>query len=292
MEQPLRFVWLEITGQCQLECAHCYAVSGPAGTHGTMTVRDWRRLIDQAADLGVGMVQFIGGEPTLHPDLSELINHGLNAGLEVEVFSNLVHVPRRLWETFSLPGVRLATSWYSDDPVELAAITHRPSHSRTRAGIVEALRRSIPLRVGIVGVLNGQRTEQARRMLAALGVTDIDYDDLRQVGRGIRDRRPGPEQLCGQCASGVLAIASDGTAWPCVFSRWLPVGNVRQSALSDIVTGPEMRSVTGYLQASLTPVETPCVPKMCDPQCGPSCSPACRPRGDCRPVGGCVPQYR
>jgi MoaA/NifB/PqqE/SkfB family radical SAM enzyme len=25
----LSFVWLEITGKCQLECAHCYADSGP-----------------------------------------------------------------------------------------------------------------------------------------------------------------------------------------------------------------------------------------------------------------------
>lgn len=292
MGQPLRFVWLEITGKCQLQCAHCYAASGPDGAHGTMTVRDWRRVIDQATDLGVGMVQFIGGEPTLHPALPELVDHALEAELQVEVFSNLVHVPGKLWETFSRPGVRLATSWYSDDPAEHAIITRRPSHFRTRAGIAEALHRSIPLRVGIVGVRDGQRTEQARKTLTALGVTDIGYDDLRQVGRGVRDRRPGPEQLCGRCADGVLAVASDGTAWPCVFSRWLPVGNVRQTALSDILTGPEMESATGYLRANFVPVETPCVPKMCDPQCGPSCSPACRPRGDCRPVGGCVPVYR
>lgn len=31
---PLRFLWLEITGRCQLACAHCYADSGPTGTHG------------------------------------------------------------------------------------------------------------------------------------------------------------------------------------------------------------------------------------------------------------------
>ena len=37
---PLRFLWLEITGKCQLECTHCYADSGPKGTHGTMATRD------------------------------------------------------------------------------------------------------------------------------------------------------------------------------------------------------------------------------------------------------------
>lgn len=30
-----------------------------------MTAAHWRRVIDEAAGLGVDMVQFIGGEPTL-----------------------------------------------------------------------------------------------------------------------------------------------------------------------------------------------------------------------------------
>jgi MoaA/NifB/PqqE/SkfB family radical SAM enzyme len=49
----LDFLWLEITGRCQLACEHCYASSGPSGTHGTMATADWKRTIDQAVDLGV-----------------------------------------------------------------------------------------------------------------------------------------------------------------------------------------------------------------------------------------------
>ena len=75
--RDLRFVWLEITGSCQLACVHCYAESGPTGTHGTMTGGDWRRVIDQAAALGVRLVQFIGGEPTMHPELPRLVDHAL-----------------------------------------------------------------------------------------------------------------------------------------------------------------------------------------------------------------------
>lgn len=66
------FLWLEITGRCQLECQHCYAESGPSGTHGAMSTVDWLRVLDQAAALGVQTVQFIGGEPTLRPDLPRL----------------------------------------------------------------------------------------------------------------------------------------------------------------------------------------------------------------------------
>ncbi|MBP2321212.1 MoaA/NifB/PqqE/SkfB family radical SAM enzyme [Kibdelosporangium banguiense] len=68
----LSFVWLEITGKCQLKCEHCYADSGPSGTDGVMTLADWSRVIDQAAGLGTRMVQFIGGEPTLYPGVARL----------------------------------------------------------------------------------------------------------------------------------------------------------------------------------------------------------------------------
>lgn len=46
--------------------------------------------------------------------------------------------------------------------------------------------RSIPLRVGVVDLGDDQRTRQAAGELAALGVADVGYDRLRQVGRGIR----------------------------------------------------------------------------------------------------------
>jgi hypothetical protein len=112
--QDLRFVWLELTGRCPLLCDHCYAGSGPKGTDGAMLPEDWLRVINEVAQLGGRMVQFIGGEPTLHRSLPVFVDHALAGGLEVEVFSNLVHVSPQLWEVFAQPGVRLATSYYSD----------------------------------------------------------------------------------------------------------------------------------------------------------------------------------
>lgn len=294
----LSFVWLEITGKCQLECVHCYASSGPTGTHGPLTSEDWCRVIDQAADLGVRMVQLIGGEPTLHPALPTLIGHTLAAGVEVEVFSNLVHVSPAMWEVFAQPGVRLACSYYSDDANQHAAVTGRPrSYVRTRTNITEALRRSIPLRVGVIDMGADQRTTEGIAELTAMGVTDIGYDQLRRVGRGASGLSPSTAQLCGHCASGVLAIAASGEVWPCVFSRWLTVGNIRENSLAEILDHELARQVRAELAEQFAARSAPCVPNMCDPQCGPSCGPACNPScwphgtGPCRPNGGCVPNY-
>lgn len=292
----LSFVWLEITGKCQLECAHCYAESGPKGTHGAMTTEDWTAVIDQAIGLGTRMIQFIGGEPTLHPALPELVGHALGYGLKVEVFSNLVHVPAYLWEVFSQPGVRLATSYYADQADQHESITRRRgSYMRTKTNIAEAISRSIPLRVGLIDLAEGQHVGQARVELAALGVTEVGIDGLRQVGRGVRAGQPDMSQLCGHCARGKVAIATNGDVWPCVFSRWMPVGNVRRQALAEIVTGPAMTdaeqqiAVGSQKKSGCDPL---CCPStMCDPQCSPSCSPSCRPANNCRPTGNCAPRY-
>lgn len=296
--EQLSFLWLEITGRCQLSCVHCYAASGPTGSHGVMDRADWQRVIDQAADLGAKMVQFIGGEPTLHPDLPDLIAYARDAALEVEVFSNLVHVTDRLWATFVERGVSLACSYYSDDRAEHARITGRSrSYPRTRANIVEALRRSIPLRVGVIELDDAQRADEAVAELEQLGVTFIGRDRLRQVGRGVRDRAAAADQLCGHCADGVLAVSPDGAVWPCVFSRWLPVGNVLSAPLPQILASATVARVRTELRAaagvgthhackpSCGPTCEPCNPR-CSPSCQPNCNPApCQPK--CSP--GCSP---
>ena len=78
-----------------------------------MTPRDWRQLIDQAAAIGVQTVQFIGGEPTLDPDMPALARRALAAGLNVDIKTNLVHVTPDMWELFTDPRVSVGFSWYS-----------------------------------------------------------------------------------------------------------------------------------------------------------------------------------
>lgn len=67
-----------------------------------------------------------------------------------------------------------------------------------------------------MGVHENQRVKEARQMLIDLGVNEknIGYDDLRQVGRGVRNSDSSFDQLCGNCANGVLAVSPNGVVWP------------------------------------------------------------------------------
>ncbi|WP_156892988.1 radical SAM protein [Actinokineospora enzanensis] len=95
---------------------------------------------------------FIGGEPTLHPDLATFAELGLeHPDTRVEIFTNLAHVKPSLWELFSHPRLSLGTSLYSDLPEEHDTITTRKgSHARTVANIERAVLRRIPIRVATI----------------------------------------------------------------------------------------------------------------------------------------------
>ncbi|WP_411129859.1 radical SAM/SPASM domain-containing protein [Streptomyces sp. x-19] len=239
-----QLLWLDLTRKCQLQCSHCYNASGPDGTHGTMSRVDWIRVLDQAAAYGVHKIQFIGGEPTMHPNFAELVDHALTIGLNVEVYSNLVHVSNECWEVFQREGLSLATSYYSDEAEQHNAMTGRRSHARTRTNIERAVGLGIPLRVGIVDAGEGQRVSEARRELEALGVTRIGEDHVRPFGRGAQDQSPDTANLCGRCGTGRAAVSPSGDVSPCVFSGWMGVGNVKNVPLASILSGAAMSQAT------------------------------------------------
>ncbi|MHC0432653.1 radical SAM protein [Streptomyces sp. O3] len=282
-ENRLLFAWLEITGLCNEFCDHCYADSGPKGTHGTMTVQDWLNVIDQLADMGTLDVQFIGGEPTLYPSLPALIKHAHGRGLGIEVFSNMTHIRPELWDAFGEFGVKLATSYYSDSAEEHDAVTQlRGAHKKTRANVQKALSLGIPLRGGVVAVRDGQRVQEAAQDLTALGVGTVGGDRTRAFGRASQGAAPTIADLCGHCAHEKCAIGPTGDVWPCVLGRFLTLGNVLEKPISDIWGGAQMAEVAADIASVHGDGVQSCTPPQFLPMCGP-CGPCVPSVGHCDP---------
>lgn len=235
---PLRQLALEITGKCNLTCSHCYAESGPRlSLRGEMATADWLRLIDEAAELGCRDLSFIGGEPTLHPDLPAMIERAAGRGFErIEVFTNATRLRPALLATLQHHGVRLAASFYSADPAVHEAITGvKGSWRQTVAGLEAALAAGLEVRIGVVEMAeNAGQAAETLAFLRSLGVAEIRVDRLRGVGRG-----SGPAQdaggegaenysaLCGQCWKGKLCVTSSGATFPCELARRTNVGQAK-----------------------------------------------------------------
>lgn len=238
-----------------------------------MGVHDWMGLVDQAAAAGINMVQFIGGEPTMHPRFTLIMSHALDAGLDVEVYSNLVRVTDEMWELFQSPRVSLAFSYFARDESAHNAVTGRPSHKATRRNAAKAASLGIRIRAGVIDF---GHVQEAVSDLKSMGVKKVSTDRVRRIGRG-GDGTPAPTELCGRCGQDVAAVSADGDVSPCIFSRWLRVGNVRQTPLAEILASPELAAAL----ATIPPRAKTCDPADCDPntECPPGFPPSsCDPR--------------
>jgi radical SAM protein with 4Fe4S-binding SPASM domain len=77
---------LALTFRCQNDCVHCYA-GGPHETE-ELTTENWKKVIDRIHEIGVFIVTFTGGEPTLREDLPELLRHAQSKGIVTGLITN------------------------------------------------------------------------------------------------------------------------------------------------------------------------------------------------------------
>jgi radical SAM protein with 4Fe4S-binding SPASM domain len=85
LSAPIR-VDLALTFMCQNNCSHCYA-DGPHETP-ELSTEQWKKVIDKLQQIGVFILTFTGGEPTLREDLPELLLYGQNKGLVTGLVTN------------------------------------------------------------------------------------------------------------------------------------------------------------------------------------------------------------
>lgn len=80
---------LLLTYRCNFECDHCFAWGSP-WQRGTMSLRDVRRILEQANGLGtVNWIYFEGGEPCLYyPILLRGVKDAASMGFQVGIVSN------------------------------------------------------------------------------------------------------------------------------------------------------------------------------------------------------------
>jgi len=320
-------LWLELTNKCNLNCSHCYAESGPHPSRKDVLVTaDYLRLLDEAAGIGCRAVQFIGGEPTLHRGLPELIGHARDVGYEeIEVYTNGTVLTEKLLACFVEHKTSIAVSVYADDAETHDAVTTRVgSHARTISNLRRMVSAGLKIRVGVIAMdANKHRITETVKFLRELGIEKVGVDHARSVGRGERvsHDNAGLQALCGHCWRGSLCVAPDGTASPCVMSKAWSVGSVAETGLADLLLGPQLLEARELIRtevwlprqneirlqalstescvpcAGTCPPETVCTPEECTPtpKCGPK---VCTPEGgdvepkdhpDCYPRNPCGP---
>jgi MoaA/NifB/PqqE/SkfB family radical SAM enzyme len=260
VEEP-SILFLELTDSCPLSCRHCYAEASSA--RGEMLAPEMARdVIAQAAELGFARLQLTGGEPLGHPDVAELAAEAVAAGIpRVEVFTSGVALDRESLAAFPAETA-FAVSVYSADPPIHDAITGvAGSLEATLAAIDLILARGSKLRVAVILMRdNAADWERTRDELKRRGVPErsIHASAVAAVGRGAGIEAPlerpastvadvaDPESARDPSAwPGKAAVSPTGEVFPCIFARWLSLGNVRRRPLGEILERPEPGAATG-----------------------------------------------
>lgn len=80
----MKLTW-DITNKCNLRCKHCGAID--LLNNAKEEYKNWKKVIDYASDF-VDYISLLGGEPLLHPDITEIIEYCNQKSIEVLIITN------------------------------------------------------------------------------------------------------------------------------------------------------------------------------------------------------------
>lgn len=184
LSAPLRMD-LALTFRCQNNCIHCYA-GGPHETD-ELSTDQWKRVIDKLHSIGVFILTFTGGEPTLREDLPELLLYAENRGAVTGLITN----GRRLKDKSYVEQLEKAGL----DFVQVTLESHKPqihdkmtatkgSWKETLAGIKNALQTKVYVTTNTtLSKYNASEFLQTMDFIKELGVGAFGCNSLIYSGK-------------------------------------------------------------------------------------------------------------
>jgi SynChlorMet cassette radical SAM/SPASM protein ScmF len=88
---PLNQIYFYLTEGCNLRCRHCWIApkyQSEGNSNAALDLDLFKSIIEQAKPLGLTGVKLTGGEPLLHQQINEILEHVLAENLELTVETN------------------------------------------------------------------------------------------------------------------------------------------------------------------------------------------------------------
>jgi len=208
MKVPRPYALLaEITYRCPLHCPYCSnplnleggAPATLSGTdsqelappnNGELTTEEWKRIIRDAAALGVLQIGFSGGEPLARRDLVELIH----AAREAKLYTNLITSGIGL-DDYRLRALRdagldsIQLSFQSDESGLADEIAGARAHKRKLDVAAKIREAGIPLSLNfVIHRRNIDRLPQMIDLAEGLGAERVELANVQFYGWAFRNR--------------------------------------------------------------------------------------------------------
>lgn len=173
---------LYITRRCNLNCIYCFADAKYEGNqtggdqYDEMGLDRINSLIDQMAEVGIKKITLTGGEPTLRPELAEiihrLINYGINVLLPINSHSMSDKLAQKLRDS-GLEKVQVKLDAANSKTQDMLSRV-RGSHKKLINGIETLKRHSFTITtVAVVTSWNIKEIPDVIKICANLGVSEV-----------------------------------------------------------------------------------------------------------------------
>lgn len=77
-----------LENKCNFKCKYCYAHFDYNEEDKKLSLDQCKKIIDSTAQAGFKKINFAGGEPFLHPNLGELVEHSFKNNLKTSIITN------------------------------------------------------------------------------------------------------------------------------------------------------------------------------------------------------------
>ncbi|WP_076956821.1 pyrroloquinoline quinone biosynthesis protein PqqE [Teichococcus deserti] len=211
MIAPPMALLAELTHRCPLKCPYCSNPLALDRAADELDTDGWKRVLDQAAALGVLQVHFSGGEPMARRDLEALVAHARG----LELYSNLITSGVTLTEArlAALVAAGLDHIQLSFQDVDVASAERIGGMKGAQARKLEAARliRAADVALTVNFVVHRQNVANVGGMIALaaeLGARRVEIAHTQYYGWGLANRDallPSADQL--QAATAAVEAA-------------------------------------------------------------------------------------
>ena len=180
----------ELTYRCPLKCPYCSNPLALRRYGNELDTATWKRVLSEAAELGVVQVHFSGGEPLVRRDLSELVQ----CARRLDLYSNL-STGATLADEATLARLRdvgldsLQVSLLDSRPGENDWLAGATSFDKKQCAVAAALRLEFPVTLNVVlHRHNLNHLEEIIELALKWGVHKLELAHVQYTGWAFRNR--------------------------------------------------------------------------------------------------------
>lgn len=271
-------LWIEPTSRCNLACTMCPNKDFPESDLGFMDMGLYRKIIDEARGFVHDINLHHRGEPTLHPELPEMIRYAADAGMKVKLHTNGTTLTEALAEKILKSGLRLISFSFDGYTAETyESIRVRADFERTLSQIHRFLEMRRELGVSnlkaVMEVIDFDAVRQDASVKAEFvhGLKSRGLDRLiikpPHNWAGNLDLDTGESQCFSPCTFPwhALVICWDGKTGSCPhdFFAKINYGDANVASLRDLFNSETIRRLRAQmLSGDISQIDSPC--RECD----------------------------